>query len=309
VTELEQQRASLPNDWASEEDSFASFLAFRSLDDGVKAGWLAYAVSQSLKASLASGTHACTFQSRLGAEIGIDMAQHWRPGAENFFDRIKKAQILSILGQFDPEIALRYAAAKKTELATAAARLCSGDTIIEPEIKAKALAWVPDVMRFDGVAGDPSEDGIALDDRHEDAEDCRSTRPIRTMSTTRSAKRPDPQPRTATEPILLPRQSGRRMAPRARLGSGGDHPMKPRHDIYATVTAQLVAAIDPARANGECPGTIPGAGHAPDQRGRPALFRHQPPCPLGHGRCLRLRLGHLGDLSAVARPWRPGAKG
>jgi ParB family chromosome partitioning protein len=82
VTELEQQRASLPNDWASEEDSFASFLAFRSLDDGVKAGWLAYAVSQSLKASLASGTHASIFQSRLGAEIGIDMAQHWRPGAE-----------------------------------------------------------------------------------------------------------------------------------------------------------------------------------------------------------------------------------
>jgi ParB family chromosome partitioning protein len=171
VTELEQQRASLPNDWASEEDSFASFLAFRSLDDGVKAGWLAYAVSQSLKASLASGTHACTFQSRLGAEIGIDMAQHWRPGAENFFDRIKKAQILSILGGFDPEIALRYAAAKKTELATAAARLCSGDTIIEPEIKAKALAWVPDVMRFGGLASDPVEDGIAPDAELDGAED------------------------------------------------------------------------------------------------------------------------------------------
>lgn len=171
VTELELQRASLPNDWASEEDSFTSFLAFRSLDDGVKAGWLAYAVSQSLKASLAGGMHACTFQSRLGAEIGIDMAQHWRPGAENFFDRIKKAQILSILGQFDPEIALRYAAAKKTELATAAARLCSGDTIIEPEIKAKALAWVPDPMRFDGIAGDLIDSGIALDDGYEDAGD------------------------------------------------------------------------------------------------------------------------------------------
>jgi ParB family chromosome partitioning protein len=99
------------------------------------------------------------------------MAQHWRPGAENFFDRIKKAQILSILGGFDPEIALRYAAAKKTELATAAARLCSGDTIIEPEIKAKALAWVPDVMRFDGVATIPVGDGIAVDDGHEVAED------------------------------------------------------------------------------------------------------------------------------------------
>ena len=171
VTELEQQRASLPNDWASEEDSFASFLAFRSLDDGVKAGWLAYAVSQSLKASLASGTHLCAFQSRLGAEIGIDMAQHWRPGAENFFDRIKKAQILSILGDFDPEIALRYAAAKKTELATAAARLCSGDTIIEPEIKAKALAWVPDVMRFGGLVDDLVGDGMAPDAEFDGAED------------------------------------------------------------------------------------------------------------------------------------------
>lgn len=171
VTELEQQRANLPNDWASDEDSFASFLAFRLLDDSVKAGWLAYAVSQSLKVSLAGGTHACAFQSRLGAEIGIDMAQHWRPGAENFFDRIKKAQILTILGGFDPEIALRYAAAKKIELATAAARLCSGDTIIEPEIKAKALAWVPDAMRFDCVAGDSAEGGMAIDDVPADADD------------------------------------------------------------------------------------------------------------------------------------------
>jgi len=148
ITDLEGLRAGLPNDWTGEEDSFASFLAFRALADDVKAGWLAYAVSQSLKASLASGTHASAFQTRLGAEVGIEMAQHWRPGAENFFDRIKKAQILGILGQFDAELALRYGTAKKSELAAAAARLCAGDTIIEPEIKARALAWVPNVMRF-----------------------------------------------------------------------------------------------------------------------------------------------------------------
>lgn len=106
------------------------------------------------------------------------MAQHWRPGAENFFDRIKKAQILGILGQFDAEIALRYATAKKGELATAAARLCAGDTIIEPEIKAKALAWVPDVMRFDAVpslaAGTEVLDAAAsdeADDRLPDVEE------------------------------------------------------------------------------------------------------------------------------------------
>ena len=168
---LETTRTSLPHDWAGEEDSFAAFLAFRALDDEAKAGWLAYAVSQSLKASLGSGTYHSAFQSRLGAHIGIDIAQHWRPGAENFFDRIKKAQILAILGTIEPDLAARYATARKSELASAAARVCAGDTIIEPEAKARALAWVPDVMRFaepdDGTVseyGDAGEFGAPVGD-------------------------------------------------------------------------------------------------------------------------------------------------
>jgi ParB family chromosome partitioning protein len=100
----------------------------------VKAGWLAYAVSQSLKASLASGTHAAHLPEPLGAEIGIDMAQHWRPVRKTLRPHQEGADPQHP-GR-SPEIALRYAAAKKTELATAAARR-SGDTIIEPEIKAK----------------------------------------------------------------------------------------------------------------------------------------------------------------------------
>ncbi|KUR75282.1 ParB/RepB/Spo0J family partition protein [Novosphingobium sp. Fuku2-ISO-50] len=163
VTELESIRASLPDDWAREEDSFAAFLAFRALDDDTRACWLAFAVSQSLKASLASGTRASPFQTRLGEHIGVAIADHWRPGAENFFDRIKKVQILGILSQFDPELPGRYATAKKGELASAAARLCAGDTITEPDIKARALAWVPDPMRF-GIAGEADDDGRAGND-------------------------------------------------------------------------------------------------------------------------------------------------
>jgi len=160
VTELETIRASLSNDWAREEDSFAAFLAFRALDDDTRACWLAYAVSQSLTAGLASGVHKSAFQTGLGELMGITTADHWRPGAENFFDRIKKDQILSILGQLDPELPGRYATAKKAELASAAARLCAGDTITEPEIKARALAWVPDAMRF-GSAGETDDDSFA----------------------------------------------------------------------------------------------------------------------------------------------------
>ena len=160
LTKLEAIRASLPHDWAREEDSFAAFLAFRALDDDARACWLAYAVSHSLKASLASGNHASAFQSRLGELMGIATADYWRPGAENFFDRIKKSQILGILGQFDPELRGRYATAKKAELASAAARLCAGDTISDPEVKARALAWVPDAMRF-GALGDAGPDELA----------------------------------------------------------------------------------------------------------------------------------------------------
>lgn len=159
TNELEAVRVSLPHDWALEEDSFVSFMAFRALDEDTRARWLAYAVSQSLKASTATGSSHSGFQTRLGAQIGIDTAQHWRPGAENFFDRIKKAQILAILGQLDPDLPARYATAKKTELASTAARLCAGDAIVEPEVKARALAWLPDAMRFEpaDVTGDVTE--------------------------------------------------------------------------------------------------------------------------------------------------------
>ncbi|MDE2563006.1 MAG: ParB/RepB/Spo0J family partition protein [Sphingomonadales bacterium] len=164
ITELANLRGALPDDWGREDDDFASFLAFRALDEETRALWLAYAVSQSLQACTATGKSHSAFQTKLGALIGIDTAQHWRPGAENFFDRIKKAQILAMLGTLDPELALRYATAKKAELASAAARLCAGDTIVEPEIKARALAWVPDVMRFDveaAVGGDADATGEA----------------------------------------------------------------------------------------------------------------------------------------------------
>ena len=163
-------KAALPCDWGQEHNSFASFLAFRALDEEAKAGWLAFAVSQSLKASLAHGQYNNAFQTSLGALLDIDVAQHWRPSAERYFDRKKKGQILTILGGIDPEAAGRYATAKKSELASAAARLCAGETIVQPSVKERALAWVPDEMRFDGamppvgqVAQDEAGQGTSQD--------------------------------------------------------------------------------------------------------------------------------------------------
>jgi len=167
-------REGLETSWARESNDFASFLAFRELDEDMKAGWLAYAVSQSLQASLLGGPRDNRFQSQLGALIGIDMAQHWRPGAERFFDRMKKSSILSILGTIDPTMPGRYASSKKTDLASAAAKLC----IVEPAVRERALAWVPSVLCFsaparaaadldDGGAPESGEQEQALDSEGE----------------------------------------------------------------------------------------------------------------------------------------------
>src|SRR3546814_1327281 len=62
---LEALRSGLPCDWAALDNSFDAFLAFRELDEADKAAWLAFAVSQSLQASLAtrSEEHTSELQS------------------------------------------------------------------------------------------------------------------------------------------------------------------------------------------------------------------------------------------------------
>lgn len=161
---LEAIRSGLPCDWAGAENSFSAFLAFRQLDEADKAAWLAFAVSQSLKASLATGDRANSFQSELGALLEIETADHWRPSAECFFDKIRKPQILSILGKLDPELPGRYASEKKTALSSAAAKLCAGETIATPEVKARALSWIPDTMAFRSGVTPTEPDAPPVDD-------------------------------------------------------------------------------------------------------------------------------------------------
>ncbi|HWV60506.1 MAG TPA: ParB/RepB/Spo0J family partition protein [Sphingopyxis sp.] len=172
---LEAIRSGLPCDWAGFADSFDAFLAFRELDEADKAAWLAFAVSRSLQASLATGDRKNSFQTQLGALLEIETADHWRPSAESFFDKIRKPQILSILGKLDPELPGRYASEKKAALSSAAAKLCAGETIATPEVKERALSWIPETMQFRSavtpnepevppVDDDSAEEQPAIDD-------------------------------------------------------------------------------------------------------------------------------------------------
>ncbi len=50
-----------------------------------------------------------------------------------------------------PELVSRYAASKKAELASAAERIFTGNFIGEADVKERAQAWVPTIMRFGTV--------------------------------------------------------------------------------------------------------------------------------------------------------------
>jgi len=158
----------LDRSWTEGETRSERFDAFRVLPEEARAAWLGHAVARTLEASLLlPGQRACAFHDHLGQLVGIEVARWWRPTGANYFDRVPKAVTLAALDEVGgPDLAGRYARAKKAELAEACERIFSGDFMADVEIKHAALAWVPDVMRFARSAapaaeGGPEASGIA----------------------------------------------------------------------------------------------------------------------------------------------------
>src|SRR3546814_2475675 len=118
------------SDWSSDVCS----------SDLARGAWVAFAVAQTLEVTLnvADGGRANGFHDHLGRLLGIEVAQWWRPTAENFFGRVKKDIMLEALVDIGgPVLRGRYKDAKKTELANACASLCNGRGIVEAEIREK----------------------------------------------------------------------------------------------------------------------------------------------------------------------------
>ena len=132
--------------------------------------WLDHVVSRMLVASLAcKGDRSAPLHEILGSLLEIETAHWWRPTAANYFDRVAKARTLEALDAAGgPELVSRYAGSKKAELASAAERIFSGNFIGEADVKTRAGAWVPEMMRFgssdeplENEAADPAEDETA----------------------------------------------------------------------------------------------------------------------------------------------------
>lgn len=147
---LAEFAGALDQSWRSGSDETERFSLFRALSDEARSLWLGHVVARTLIASLAGeGERTIPLHDTLGGLLQIEVAHWWRPTAQNFFDRVSKARILEALGAVGgPDLASRYAGSKKAELASAAERIFSGNFIGEAGTKERALAWVPDMMRF-----------------------------------------------------------------------------------------------------------------------------------------------------------------
>ncbi len=147
---LAEFAGSLDESWRAGETDVERFEAFRVLSDEARSAWLGHIVSRTLVASLAcEGERSVPLHEAIGGLLDIETAHWWRPTAANYFDRVAKAKTLEALDAAGgPELVSRYSASKKAELASAAERIFSGDFIGEAGTKERALAWVPDIMRF-----------------------------------------------------------------------------------------------------------------------------------------------------------------
>jgi len=141
---------SLDETWRSGETEVDRFTQFRALSEEARSAWLGHVVSRTIVASLAFGrARSAPLHEALAALLEFETADWWRPTAANYFDRVPKARIFEALDAVGgPDLVSRYAGSKKSELASAAERVFSGNFIGEVGSKERALAWVPDVMKF-----------------------------------------------------------------------------------------------------------------------------------------------------------------
>ena len=160
---------SLEKGWTEPHAVTDRFVAFRTLDDETKAAWLAYVVATSLEAKKGYSSEYHPIHAMLGAILNVEPATMWRPTAENFFDRVAKGTSLELLKEVGgADLANRYSGSKKGEIATSCEKIFAGDTIIEDDIKERALAWVPAAMQFTVEEADPEHEPDAEADADAD---------------------------------------------------------------------------------------------------------------------------------------------
>jgi len=165
-TLMADMRETLDMSWTEHRRTVDRFAAFSALDDDAKASWLAWCTAKTLEASMGidkkpgqSGPEPIDLHDHLATLMGITVASHWRPTAANYFDRVAKQTLLAHVSEVGgPTMAASFMGSKKGDLSASCEKLFAGETIVAPEVKEAALAWVPEAMRFRVIAASETED-------------------------------------------------------------------------------------------------------------------------------------------------------
>jgi ParB family chromosome partitioning protein len=133
--------------WLKEKTETAKFEAFRDLTQSQKLELLAFCTAGTLQSQLAQKN---AFEAALGA-TDVDVAEYWRPTADNYLGRITRDQLLDVGREiFSKEWAGKWASAKKPDLvkeldrAFADPKKFSGNK----ETEEKLRTWLPEGMAF-----------------------------------------------------------------------------------------------------------------------------------------------------------------
>lgn len=139
----------LDRSWRDHDSLEGRYDAFCGLDQEARAAWLGWAIARTLEA-VPAGRSGSGFLDHIGAKLAIDVAAWWRPTARTYFDRVTRAMILSLFEEIGgPELRQRHGGTKKHDLALAAENIFAGEALLDAAVKARALDWVPDQMRFE----------------------------------------------------------------------------------------------------------------------------------------------------------------
>ncbi len=170
-TLMADMRETLDLSWTEHRRTVDRFSAFSALDDDAKASWLAWCMAKTLEASMGidkktgqSGPEPIDLHDHLAALMGINVAGHWRPTSANYFDRVSKQALLAHVTEVGgPTRAASFMGSKKGDLSASCEKLFAGETIVAPEVKEAALAWVPEAMRFRVLAASEPDEGAPVE--------------------------------------------------------------------------------------------------------------------------------------------------
>ena len=155
----------LPHNWSEESDTHgaelppeidmgwlelapaAGFAALSALPIADKQRLFAYCTALTLRGRLADDD----LHEAIGCRLGIDMAAHWRPTANNFFKRVTRPRALEIAADvLGAQWAKNHAGEKKAVLAETLEANFGGNRTpgVTAEQAAAASRWLPDGMAY-----------------------------------------------------------------------------------------------------------------------------------------------------------------